>query len=425
MQYIEGATIREIMQRMVTCGPALPITETVFRGVASVDRGGVEIRFDEPTLSYDGQTEARPATTEPEELPHGAKALIGSPKYIQRCVQIARDVALALAHAHERGVVHRDIKPENVVVGESGTVHLIDFGLARSFEDLTWTNTGALLGTPRYMSPEQVTGRIKVDHRTDIYSLGFMLYEMLTSRPPFAAETRESLLRQIVAKALPPVSWRNRSVPRDLEAVVHKATAKDPDDRYQTAEEFAVDLYRVIDGCPVLAPRYRFRLDEAEIAAERPRTVTVLGFACFFLGVFALAGSGILFIQALSESAISTRNPIPLSLPAMLGVLGLASLVSTRGLLAARRWAPPVVAGIFLLSALLPSSMVWEVMGLYRFGTNVYTRYWPADVFIALSYAAISVGFILAGVALFQPRIRAWLRLAQNVRSEHARHASP
>lgn len=100
--------------------------------------------------------------------------------YIRGCCEIARDIALALAHAHENGVTHRDIKPENLLLARDGTIHVIDFGLARFVEDVTLTSTGALIGTPMYMSPEQVTGRLEVDHRTDIYSLGLVIYEMFS-----------------------------------------------------------------------------------------------------------------------------------------------------------------------------------------------------------------------------------------------------
>ena len=93
-----------------------------------------------------------------------AKALMNSSAYVRRCVEIVRAADSALAHAHERCVVHRDIKPENLLLDRQGEVHLIDFGLARFFEDVTVTNTGTLIGTPMYMWPEQVTGRIKVDH---------------------------------------------------------------------------------------------------------------------------------------------------------------------------------------------------------------------------------------------------------------------
>src|SRR5262249_37743637 len=159
--------------------------------------------------------------------------------------------------------------------------YIIDFGLARFFEDATVTQTGALLGTPLYMSPEQVTGRIALDHRTDIYSLGLVLYELLMLRRPILAPTREGLLRQIVTKALRPISWINHAIPQGLESVTHKATAKDPDERYDSALLFAEDLQKVLDGKKVGADPYRYKFDEREIIAERPTEVVFLSFFLF------------------------------------------------------------------------------------------------------------------------------------------------
>jgi len=133
---------------------------------------------------------------------------------------VIRDAAHALAHAHEQGVMHRDIKPDNLLLDRKGQVHLIDFGVARFFDDQSVTYTGQLVGTPLYMSPEQVTGRGAIDARTDIYSLGLVLYELLTLRPPIEATNRENLLRTIVTKPLAPVSWRNSAVKSDLERIV-------------------------------------------------------------------------------------------------------------------------------------------------------------------------------------------------------------
>src|SRR5262249_44630921 len=146
-------------------------------------------------------------------------------------------------------------------------------------------------------SPEQVTGHLDLDHRTDIYSLGLVLYELLTLARPIAASTREGVLRQIVTKAMPPASWHNPSLPRDLEGVLHRATAKDPDDRYQTASDFAADLGRWLDGKPVTALPYRYRLDRREIKAERPPGITVLAFAHFMAAAFsAIAASWMTFM---------------------------------------------------------------------------------------------------------------------------------
>src|SRR5262249_26769203 len=144
--------------------------------------------------------------------------------------------------------------------------------------------TGQLVGTPMYMSPEQVTGRLAVDHRTDLYSLGLVLYELLTLLPPITAPTREGILRQVVTKDLVPASWRNRAGPRDLEAIVHRAIAKDPDERYPSASEMAGDLARFLAGQPVTARPYRYRFDRREVVAERPRAATLLGIMHLMLG---------------------------------------------------------------------------------------------------------------------------------------------
>jgi serine/threonine protein kinase len=207
---------------------------------------------------------------------------MASPAYIRRCCELVRNVALALSHAHQRGVIHRDIKPENILLDKDGCVHLIDFGLARFFEDVTVTKTGALVGTPMYMSPEQVTGRLNVDNRTDIYSLGIIFYELLTLRRPYAATTREGLFRQIVTKPAPPVSWKNRAVSRDIESIVHKAIAKDPDDRYPTVDSMLDDITAVFNGTPVKAPPYLYKFNNQEVLLSRPRAVTGVALYFFF-----------------------------------------------------------------------------------------------------------------------------------------------
>jgi hypothetical protein len=160
---------------------------------------------------------------------------------------------------------------------------VIDFGVARFYDGATLTQTGALVGTPMYMSPEQVAGRINVDHRSDIYSLGLVMYELLTLRRPIHAPTREAILRRVVTKPMIPVSWKNKAVPR---CVVHKAIAKDPDERYQHATDLADDLQQYLHGQPVMADPYRYKFDEREIVAERPWTITATAFYFFAVTVF-------------------------------------------------------------------------------------------------------------------------------------------
>src|SRR5262249_24529652 len=156
--------------------------------------------------------------------------------------------------------------------------------------DATLTRTGALVGTPMYMSPEQVTGRLKLDRRTDIYSLGLVLYELLTLRRPISATTREDILRAIATNALTPASWHNRAIGADLEGVIHKATARDPDQRYASAVEMATDLQYWLDGKPVSANRYRYFFDRREIVLRRPAYIMVPALLLFFISFSSFLG---------------------------------------------------------------------------------------------------------------------------------------
>ena len=151
--------------------------------------------------------------------------------------------AEALAHAHQRGVIHRDVKPSNLLLDREGRLWLTDFGLARRTSDVTLSMTGALLGTPRYMSPEQAEASTKrVDHRSDLFSLGAMLYELMASRPAFPGETPHDVIQQIVRCEPTPLRRNCPSVPRDLETIVMKCLAKEPAARYTDAAALAADL---------------------------------------------------------------------------------------------------------------------------------------------------------------------------------------
>ena len=158
--------------------------------------------------------------------------------------RIVRSVLQALAHAHREQVIHRDVKPGNILMGKDGVVKLADFGIAKTaFAGGDLTTTGNLLGTSRYLSPEQVTGG-EIDARSDLYAAGVVLYELLTGRPPFDAETHiATATMRLTTDPAPPRSLRP-SIPRPLEAVVMKALARDPADRFQTADEMSAALER-------------------------------------------------------------------------------------------------------------------------------------------------------------------------------------
>jgi beta-lactam-binding protein with PASTA domain len=170
----------------------------------------------------------------------------------ERASEIGQAVARALDSAHEAGLVHRDIKPGNIMLTREGEVKVMDFGIARTSSGDTLTQTAAVLGTASYLSPEQAQGTT-VDARSDIYSLGCVLYEMLTGRPPFTGDSPVAIAYKHVREDPVPPARINADVPQSLEAVVMKAMAKNPDNRYQTADELREDLERASQGMPTLA----------------------------------------------------------------------------------------------------------------------------------------------------------------------------
>ena len=162
--------------------------------------------------------------------------------------------ASALQHAHDQGVIHRDIKPANLLLDTSATLYVADFGLARIESDVGVTMTGDLIGTLRYMAPEQaIAKRGVVDHRADIYSLGVTLYELLTLQPAYRAEDRRQLLKQIAFEEPTRLRRIDPSIPRDIETIVHKAMSKDTDHRYASAQEVADDLRSYLENRPITA----------------------------------------------------------------------------------------------------------------------------------------------------------------------------
>jgi eukaryotic-like serine/threonine-protein kinase len=221
-----------------------------------------------------------------------------SRRYFDWVARLGRQVALALEHAHQMGITHRDIKPANLLLDARQQVWITDFGLARVGNDAGVTMTGEVLGTLRYASPEQALARHGlVDHRSDIYSLGATLYELITLRPVFEGRDRNELLRQIGEQDPQPPRALNPSVPVELETVILKALAKEPSDRYASAQELADDLERYLEDRPIRARRPS-PLEKATKWARRHRGLVGSVLVALLLSLAGLSVATILTAQA-------------------------------------------------------------------------------------------------------------------------------
>jgi serine/threonine-protein kinase len=242
--------------------------------------------------------------------------------------RIARQVADALAYAHDRGIVHRDIKPDNVLLDQQGHVLVTDFGIAKAAEEAKsaaagpLTTEGMILGTPHYMSPEQAAGE-RLDGRSDIYSLGVVLYHILAGEPPFDGESAQAILAKQLTASPPPIRGRRRDVPADLAAVLDRMLAKDPGRRFATAAEVSRALVTALPTAAhdeVKAPLGR------RVARMAFKSLLGLGVAgCLAFAAF-VAGAVFVFWTVFSEPPrLNVAAPVPAAVTADLrrrGVMG-------------------------------------------------------------------------------------------------------
>ncbi|QDT41726.1 Serine/threonine-protein kinase PrkC [Gimesia alba] len=226
--------------------------------------------------------------------------------WYQTIAKIIAQIAEALDYAHSSGVIHRDIKPANLLIDIKGNAWITDFGLAQVSASSSVTRTGDLLGTLRYMSPEQLSGkRALIDQRTDIYSLGATLYELLCLQPVFSASARQQLLHDILYDEPKPLRQVNRSIPIELETIVMKSLSKLPAERYQTAAELADDLHRFLDERPILARRPTL-VDHTRKWLRRHPSVVVSSFIVLLLGLVGVSFA----MAAISQEEHNTRQAL-------------------------------------------------------------------------------------------------------------------
>jgi eukaryotic-like serine/threonine-protein kinase len=232
-----------------------------------------------------------------------------SPAFSREAARLGAQAALALEHAHENGVLHRDVKPSNLIVDSSGHLWVADFGLARFQNDGSLTVSGDVLGTLRYMSPEQaLANRAVVDQRTDVYSLGATLYELITLRSAFEGTNRQDLLRRIAQDDPRRPRALNPAIPIDLETIVMKAMDKDPASRYSTAREMADDLERFLSDQPIRARK--LAAVERLARAARKHMAIVLAVVPLLFVIVTLLALGLAMVLAERSQILSQQSEI-------------------------------------------------------------------------------------------------------------------
>ena len=288
MQYIAGQGLDKVLQEVTrirgpqgSAGTASTTTPLALR-LLSGRFGAIDGHEERParleSVADGPMHDARSAEYAPNAV--GTIPFVGDPTlYHQSVARMGKAVASALAYAHDRRILHRDIKPSNILLDLQGRTWVTDFGLAKEIGEESVTRSGEVVGTLRYMAPERFEG--VSDPRSDIYSLGVTLYELLALRPAFQGSDRHKLMKAVIEDEPPPLRAIDRNVPRNLHAIVEAAIRKDPNNRYQNASEIADDLDRFARGMPVAvkSPRLAYRLKRA--AKRRAGTIALVAAPAF------------------------------------------------------------------------------------------------------------------------------------------------
>lgn len=274
MEFVDGQPLDVVIEELQNRKPQRKRTSSADR--VSRNGGNHEVET----------VNARGSATRSRRSPGGTWK---TQEHFETVARLGIQAAEALHAAHENGIVHRDVKPANLLLDANRKLWITDFGLARCQRDATLTRTGDIVGTMRYMSPEQASGTpALIDHRADVYSLGITLYELVGLRPAFADARSPELLRRVDECDPPPLRDICPTIPADLETVILKAMAKSKDDRYATALEFADDLRRFAEGKPTLA-RPPTLIDRAYKLIKRNRRFVRSAVAAVLIAFFGLS----------------------------------------------------------------------------------------------------------------------------------------
>jgi serine/threonine protein kinase/WD40 repeat protein len=333
MQYIEGQTLAAVIRDLrQLAGPERPAAESHAgppaslaselasgRWAPSKQRGREVVR----PRGEEQQTGPYPTTLPPHHLTTSPPSEVTPPvaalstersgksaAFFRTAAHLGVQAAEALEHAHQLGVIHRDIKPANLLVDACGHLWVTDFGLAHCQSQPGLTMSGDLVGTLRYMSTEQALAkRVTIDARTDVYSLGVTLYELLVLEPAYNGRNREEVLRQIAFEEPRLLSRLNKAVPAELETIMLKAMTKNPEERYATAQELADDLRRFLEDKPIRAKRPSLR-QRAVKWARRHQGVVRTAIAGMIVAVIILLVSTLMILSAYRSEAKEKQSAV-------------------------------------------------------------------------------------------------------------------